>query len=172
MSVLDIVIFPDKRLSSLTKTIENIDGDLQQLIENMAETMYYVPGIGLAANQIGEDRRVLVYDVDPDGVRSGKWETLINPVIVESEGETLLEEGCLSVVDFRAEVQRAARVCVQAIDRHGNPVEREYEDMLAIVMQHEIDHLNGILFIDRISKLKRSLYVKRRMKQLKKDEND
>ena len=172
MAVMNIVTFPDKRLLCEAKVVNDIDGKLQQLIDSMAETMYCAPGIGLAANQVGEDCRLIVYDLSPDLDNRGKWEALVNPVIVESEGEIVSEEGCLSVVDYRAEVRRAARVCVQAYDRHGNPVERECEDMLAIVMQHEIDHLHGALFIDRISKLKRNLYIKRRMKQLKAEAND
>ncbi len=168
MAELDILTYPDKRLVCVAKNVEQIDGCLQKLIENMAETMYKAPGVGLAAPQVGEACRVIVYDVGPDRESRGQWEALINPVIVEREGEIVSEEGCLSVIDYRSDVKRAARVCVRGLDRHGKPVELECEDLLAIVMQHETDHLDGVLFIDHISRLKRELYVKRRMKQLRK----
>jgi len=171
MAYLNILEYPDKRLSMVAKPVEDLDGRIQKLIVDMAETMYRAPGIGLAATQVGEDCRVLIYDVGPRE-RRGIYHVLINPLIVQQEGEQVTEEACLSVVDYRANVRRAARICVKALDRHGRPVEREYEDLLAVVIQHEMDHLDGILFIDRISKLKKSLYTKRLMKRLKKDPNE
>ena len=172
MSVLEIITFPDELLTRSLQVVEDIDGKVQEFIDHMAQTMYHAPGIGLAANQVGKNCRILVYDLNPNGERSGEWEAFVNPVIIEQEGEIISEEGCLSVVEYRADVKRSARVCVKAFDRHGEPIEREYRDLLAVVMQHEIDHLNGLLFIDHISKLKRSMYIKRRMKQLKKDGDD
>jgi peptide deformylase len=171
MSCLEILHYPDKRLIRVADPIENVDGRVQKLILNMAETMFCAPGVGLAAPQVAEDSRILVHSARPKE-NPGKYHVLINPVIVEREGEQVTEEGCLSVVDYRASVRRASRILVRALDRHGNPLEREYEDLLAIVVQHEIDHLDGILFIDRISKLKRSLYIKKLMKQLKKGADD
>lgn len=167
MQVLDIVTFPDISLKQKTRTIVNIDGALQTLIDNMGNTMYHAPGIGLAAIQVGVDKSLLVYDINPpeDGRRLN---VLINPKIISREGEVLSEnEGCLSVPDFRADVKRAARILVEAVDREGNPQKIEAEGLLAIVLQHEIDHLNGTLFIDHVSALKRQMYTRRVAKKLK-----
>jgi peptide deformylase len=167
MSKLDILKFPNKFLMNPTKPVENIDGNLQQLIDDMAETMYAAPGVGLAAIQVGSDKRILVYDELP-GEEKRKFQVFINPQLIEREGEIISEnEGCLSVPDFRSDVKRAARVLVEGLDREGNPLRLEANNFLAIVLQHEIDHLNGTLFIDRISALKRELY-KRRIKKLRK----
>ena len=167
MSVRPILTYPDKFLRQPTKPITSFGEDLQELIEDMIETMYDEPGVGLAAIQVGSDRSVIVYDVtQTEGER--RAEALINPEIVFREGSQLSEnEGCLSVPDFRADVKRDALVRVKGLDRHGNPLEIEAEGFLAIVLQHEIDHLNGILFIDRISSLKREMYKRKRKKQLR-----
>jgi peptide deformylase len=167
MACLKILEYPDMRLCRVAKPVENLDGRINKLIEDMAETMYRAPGIGLAATQVDEDCRLLIYD-SALGEKRGNYHVLINPLIVEQEGEQVTEEGCLSVVDYRANVRRAAHICVKALDRSGKPIEREYDNLLAVVVQHEIDHLDGILFLDRISKLKKSLYTKRLMKQIKK----
>jgi peptide deformylase len=167
MTVLDIVTFPDQFLRSKTKPVDNIDGGLQQLIDNMGATMYNAPGVGLAAIQVGVNKQVLVYDVVPND-ESRRLNVLINPKIVSTEGQVLSEnEGCLSVPDYRAHVKRAARILVEGVDRDGNPQSIEAEAMLAIVLQHEIDHLNGTLFIDHISALKRQMYERRIKKMLK-----
>jgi peptide deformylase len=140
---------------------------LQQLIDNMGVTMYNAPGVGLAAIQVGVNKQVLVYDVAPND-ESRRLNVLINPKIVSTEGQILSEnEGCLSVPDYRAHVKRAARILVEGVDRDGNPQRIEAEAMLAIVLQHEIDHLNGTLFIDHISALKRQMYERRIKKMLK-----
>lgn len=167
MSVRPILTYPDRFLRQPTKPVSAFDEDLQTLIEDMIETMYDEPGVGLAAIQVGSDRSVIVYDVTPtEGERQA--EALINPKIVHREGSQLSEgEGCLSVPDFRADVKRDALVRVQGLDRHGQPVDITAEGFLAIVLQHEIDHLNGILFIDRISSLKREMYKRKRKKQLR-----
>lgn len=167
MPIHRILTFPDTFLRNAVKPVENIDGETQKLIEDMAETMYAAPGAGLAAIQIGIDQSILVYDISgPDNDR--KLEVLINPRIIEKEGEFLSEEeGCLSVPDFRADVKRASRVLVEGVDRNGEPLRLEAEGFHAVVLQHEIDHLNGTLFIDHISKLKRNLYTRRILKKLK-----
>jgi peptide deformylase len=148
--------------------VENIDGALQQLLKHMAETMYHAPGVGLAAIQVGIDKSMLTYDIAPKD-EERQLNVLINPKIVSAEGEVLSEdEGCLSVPDFRASIKRFERILVEAVNREGNPVRFEAEGFLSIVLQHEIDHLNGTLFIDHVSALKRQMYTKRLQKQLKK----
>jgi peptide deformylase len=167
VKVLDIVTYPDKFLSRQTEPIENIDGQLQTLIDAMGNTMYQAPGIGLAAIQVGIDKSLLVYDIQPpeDG---HKLNVLINPNIITREGEILSEnEGCLSVPEFRANIKRSERILVEAVDREGNPLRIEAEGLLAIVLQHEIDHLNGTLFIDHVSALKRRMYARKVAKKLK-----
>ena len=167
MEALKILTYPDKFLSEPTKPVENIDEKIQNLIKDMASIMYQAPGIGLAAIQVGINKSLLVYDVSPrDEERS--LQVLINPRIVESEGTTISEdEGCLSVPDFRANVKRSASVLVEGVDSKEKPLRIEAEGLLAVVLQHVIDHLNGILFIDRISSLKREMYKRRVKKNLK-----
>lgn len=167
MNVLRIHTYPDSFLKQIAIPVENVDGELQGIIDRMAQTMYEAPGVGLASIQVGVDKSILVYDIGP---RDEKRElhVLINPKIISSEGEILSEdEGCLSVPDYRADVKRAESILLEGVDRDGNPLRFDAEGLLAIVLQHEIDHLNGTLFIDRISKLKRELYKKRILKQLK-----
>lgn len=167
MTILDIVTYPDTFLSKPTKDIQNVDGRLQRIIDDMSTTMYDAPGIGLAAIQVGIDQSLLVYDIQPTD-EDRRLNVLINPKIVASEGEIVSEnEGCLSVPDFRATVKRAEMVLVDALDRDGNPLRIEAQGMHAIVLQHEIDHLNGTLFIDHISALKRQMYARRVKKQLR-----
>ena len=167
MAIYDIVTYPDKFLKKPTEPVENIDGQTQKIIDNMAATMYAAPGIGLAAIQVGIGQSILVYDVQQQ--EEGRLlEVLVNPKIITAEGEILSEnEGCLSVPDYRADVKRHASILVEGFDRDGEPLRLEASGMLAIVLQHEIDHLNGTLFIDRISSLKRQLYTRRVKKQLK-----
>ena len=166
--ILKIVTYPDTFLKQPTKDVENIDGSLQQLIDDMTDTMIAAPGVGLAAIQVGVDKSLLIFDVTQPDDTDRHINVLVNPRIVEKEGELLSEdEGCLSVPDFRADVKRAERVLVDGFDRHGEPLRFEAEGFQAVVLQHEIDHLNGTLFIDRISALKRNLYKRRVKKQLK-----
>lgn len=166
--IMKIYTYPAPVLRVSTELVKNIDEGIQELVEKMAETMYAAPGVGLAANQVGELKRVLVYDVSPaDADRS--LSVIINPEIVLAEGDIVQEEACLSVIDFSAEVSRKAQIKVRGVDRDGNPVDIEAEGLLARCLQHEIDHLNGILFIDHISSLKRALYNKRLKKMLKKE---
>ncbi len=166
--VLKIVTYPDKFLMQPTQEVENIDGELQRLVDDMSETMYDAPGVGLAAIQVGVDKSLMVFDVANPEEGDRRLQVLVNPRIVEAEGEIVSEnEGCLSVPDFRADVKRAERVLVDAFDREGKPLRMEAEGFLAVVLQHEIDHLNGTLFIDRISALKRNLYKRRVKKQMR-----
>jgi len=165
MTKLEILTYPNKFLQQPTQPVENIDGDIQKLVADMVETMYEAPGVGLAAIQVGSDKQVLVYDEKPTESDRG-YGVIINPKIVETEGQIISEnEGCLSVPDFRSDVKRAARIVVEGVDRDGKSLRFEADGFLAIVLQHEVDHLNGTLFIDRISALKRELY-KRRMKKM------
>ena len=167
MSVLEVLTYPDKFLREPTKAVENIDGRIQKLIDDMAETMYDAPGAGLAAIQVGFDKSIIIFDSLP-GETKKSLQVLLNPEILESNGEIISEnEGCLSVPDFTSDVKRSASVLVEAIDREGSPWQIEAQGYLAIVLQHEIDHLNGILFIDRISSLKRELYKRRIKKKLR-----
>ncbi len=167
MSKLEILTYPNNILLHPTKPLENIDGKVQEMIQNMATTMYDAPGVGLAAIQVGWDKSLLIYDISPrDENRDLK--VIVNPKIIASEGEILSEdEGCLSVPDFRADVKRASQILVEGVDREGSPLRIEAEGILAIVLQHEIDHLNGTLFIDHISALKREMYKRRIKKKLR-----
>jgi peptide deformylase len=167
MGIRRILTYPDTVLRERAEPVTDIDGKTQQLIDDMAETMYHAPGIGLASNQVGEPCRIIIYDTSPRD-EPNDLVVLINPEVIEADGLIIDEEGCLSVIDYTADVKRAARVTVKGIDREGNPVTLEKEGLDAVVLQHEIDHLNGVLFIDRISKLRRELY-KRKLKKLLKE---
>ena len=167
MNKIDILTYPDKTLSRPTTPLDNIDGKVQEMIDDMATTMYAAPGVGLAAIQVGWDKSVLIYDVSPRE-ESRVLQVLINPKIITREGEIISEnEGCLSVPDFRADVKRSEFVTVEGHDREGRPIRLDAEGILAIVLQHEFDHLNGTLFIERISALKRQMYKRRIKKKLK-----
>ena len=166
MAILEILKYPDPRLSRVAQPVENINGAIVRLINDMLETMYAAPGVGLAANQVGALDRIIVLDIDHENPQKNVYK-LINPTIVRSEGKILWEEGCLSVVDFTAEVRRAARVEVVALDENEKEIRIEAEGLLAVALQHEIDHLDGKLFIDRISRLKRDLYTRKRKKMLR-----
>lgn len=166
MALLEILKYPDPRLSKMARPVSNVTDATVQLISDMLETMYAAPGVGLAATQVGVLQRVVVLDVDHENPRTNIYK-LVNPVITHSEGQLVWEEGCLSVVDFTAEVRRAEHVQVVALDEHGKERTIEAEGLLAVALQHEIDHLDGKLFIDRISRLKRDLYTRRRKKMLR-----
>jgi peptide deformylase len=165
MAVLPILKLPEPLLRQQAQEVTRVNGELQPLIDDMAETMYAAPGLGLAANQVGVLRRVIVFDVSHRDGGPRDLQVVINPCITAEEGEVIREEGCLSVADFSAEVRRHARVTVTGLDREGKPLKVTGEGLLAVVLQHEVDHLNGILFIDRISRLKRGLYLRRLKKQ-------
>lgn len=162
MSVLEILKYPDPLLKKKALPVGTIDEGIEDLINNMVETMYAAKGIGLAANQVGVDKRVIVLDVPEEEGSGRNLIVLINPEIVIAEGKTTYEEGCLSLPGFTAEVKRFLKVRVRGLDRWGKDVEIEGGGLLAIALQHEIDHLEGILFIDRLSRLKRDI-IKRRI---------
>jgi len=165
MAVLPIHKLPDPVLRDKAEDVTEINDEMQRLIDDMAETMYAAPGLGLAANQVGVRRRLIVFDVSHRDGGPRDLQVLFNPCITAGEGEITREEACLSVADFTAEVKRHARVTVTGLDRQGKSVKMTGEGLLAVVLQHEVDHLNGILFIDRISRLKRGLYLRRLKKQ-------
>lgn len=151
MALLPILRYPDPRLHTVAKPVARIDDDLHQLIEDMAETMYEAPGVGLAATQVNVHRRVVVIDVSED---KSDLMALINPEILERSGEQVCEEGCLSVPGVYEKVKRAERVRVRALNAKGETVELEAEGLLAVCIQHEIDHLDGKVFVEYLSQLK------------------
>lgn len=152
MKPLEILEFPDPRLRRRAEPVAEVDDELRRLIDAMFETMYQAPGIGLAATQVNVTRRFMVIDVSED-----KTERLvfINPEILSADGHQVMEEGCLSVPGIFAEVERAERIRVKALDRDGEPFEMDAEGLLATCIQHEIDHLDGKLFVDYLTPLKR-----------------
>jgi peptide deformylase len=165
MSLLEIVTFPDPILSKKAQKIGDVDGEIKKLMDDMLETMYKAPGVGLAAPQVGVDKRVIVIDIGPKEDRSPIL--LADPEILHSEGEILFEEGCLSLPEFQTEVNRKSRVLVKGINEKGKEVSHDAEGFLAVVLQHEIDHLDGILLVDKVSKLKRDIYKRKVKKGLK-----
>lgn len=169
MAILDIITYPNPLLLKPSETVTEVTDEIQTLIEDMAETMFDAPGSGLAAVQVGVNKRVIVVNTTGNLENEEKsWYALINPEIVEKDGVYISEEeGCLSVPDFRATVKRASRVVVKALDRKGEPVTMELNGFHAVILQHEIDHLNGTLFIDHLSVLKRNLYKTKVKKHLK-----
>lgn len=169
MAILPIRTFPDPVLSVRCQAVRQVDDALRDLADRMLETMYDAPGVGLAAPQVGRSCNLVVVDCTPQEERGQSPLVLINPRIVEYDGEIVFEEGCLSVPDYTADVRRAERVVVHALDRDGRPMEIRADGLLAVCLQHELDHLEGRLFLDRLSPLKRNLYKKRRMKQLRRE---
>jgi len=152
MAKLEILTFPDSRLRQQAKPVEQVDDDIRRFVDDMFETMYAAPGIGLAAVQVNVPKRVVVIDVSED---KNEPVCLINPEILEASGTEETDEGCLSVPGFFETVARAERVRVRALDRNGEPFELDVDGLLAVCIQHEIDHLDGRLFVDHISSLKR-----------------
>jgi len=170
--ILEVLQFPDKRLREIAQPVreDQVDQALRDLAASMAETMYDEPGIGLAATQVGIAQRLIVMDLDWTDEGSRQPRMLLNPEIVHSEGLEISEqEGCLSVPDFKADVERFSRVVVRARTLDWEEVEFDATELESFCFQHEIDHLDGKLFIDRISRLKRDLYVRRRKKQLRRE---
>src|SRR5574337_1381832 len=165
MAIREIRKFPDPVLRQKTGRVETIDNGTQRLIDDMVETMHAAPGVGLAANQIGVPLQLAVIDITSREEREkGKQRPLvviINPEILAQEGSVVEEEGCLSIPDYAETVKRAAKVRVRAQDRTGKPFEMEAEGLMAKALQHEIDHLNGLLFVDRLSALKKSIFKRK-----------
>jgi len=170
MAVLEIKKYPEKILKEKAAPVINIDAALQQLTDDMIETMHYARGIGLAANQVGIAKKLCVLDL---GLREDKMPliVLLNPVIAEKEGVVDAEEGCLSIPGYLTSIKRAEKVLVKGINREGKDIEIEAEGLLARALQHEIDHLEGLLFIDRMSPIRREFF-KRRYKKLLKEKSD
>jgi peptide deformylase len=166
MAILEIFRYPDPILKKKSKPVERVDSLIRQLVEDMAETMYSAPGVGLAAPQVGHSVRVVVLDItradQPKNLLA-----LINPEIIAAEGECTWDEGCLSIPDCNEEIKRNKKVIVRFQDLEGETREIVGEELLAVALQHEIDHLDGILFIDRLSKLKRDFLKKRLLKEQK-----
>jgi peptide deformylase len=165
---MDIVAYPDPILKKKAEPVGHIDQDMQDLIEHMGELMYRASGIGLAANQVGVAKQVFVFDLDYRE-KGRNLNVLINPTIVLAEERIEFEEGCLSVPDFLAKTTRRKYLKVKGLDRDGKPIDIEAEDLLAICIQHEVDHLNGTLILDHVSHLKRNLYKRRIEKLMKRD---
>jgi peptide deformylase len=169
MARLPILEYPDPRLRIRADPVTKVDDEIRALVASLLETMYSAPGIGLAATQVDVHKRVLVCDVSAEGKEPY---CLINPEIVSLEGQTSAEEGCLSVPEFYDYVDRAAKIRVRALDRDGKPFELEAEGLLAVCIQHEIDHLDGKLFVDYLSELKRERLKKKASKKAKRAGTD
>ena len=167
---MKICSYPDPILKKQSEPVVNIEGEIQNLIDNMGKVMYEASGIGLAANQVGVPKRIIVFDINYR--EKGKdLNVLINPTIVLAEDKIEFEEGCLSVPGFQDNIARKKYLKVKGVDRHGKPIDIEAEDLLAICIQHEIDHLNGKLILDHVSHLKRNLYRKKIDKLMKRGDN-
>jgi peptide deformylase len=167
MTIKPLIILPDPVLRQLSKPVETVDADVRRLADDMLETMYDAPGIGLAAIQVGIAKRMLVIDLAKEGEEKQPL-VFINPQILKSSDErSVYEEGCLSIPDYYAEVERPAAITVEYVDRDGKQQTVDADGLLATCLQHEIDHLNGVLFIDHISKLKREMVIRKFTKAAK-----
>lgn len=175
MALLPILTYPDPRLKRMSEPVAAVTDETRRLIDDMFETMYDASGVGLAAPQVDVTQRVIVMDC---GARDAEEEddedaplqpveplALINPEIIAKEGKVMWPEGCLSVPDFTEDVERAERITVRALDRNGETIELDADGLLSVCIQHELDHLDGILFVDRISRLKQQMFKKRLKKQ-------
>lgn len=172
MAVLEILTYPDPRLALKAKPVDKVDDATKKLIDDMFETMYLSDGVGLAAPQVGIQQRIIVVDCgergeneDPDApLQPREPRAVVNPEIISKEGTIVWEEGCLSVPGYVDEIERSAKVTCKGLDRDGNPQVIEAEGLLAVCLQHEIDHLEGVLFVDRLSRLKQAM-VKKKLKK-------
>lgn len=169
MAVLSVLTYPDPRLRELAAVVDCVDDDIRRLVDDLAETMYAAPGIGLAAVQVNERKRVVVIDISED---KSDLKVFINPVITASSGEQESEEGCLSVPGVYAPVTRAEQIVVRALDRDGDEFILDTEGMLAVCIQHEIDHLEGKVFVDYLSRMKRERIRKKFTKQIRRNSED
>ena len=169
MAILDILHFPDPRLRNVAKPVAGVDEDVRRLVDDMFETMYDAPGIGLAAIQVNDPRRVIVIDISE---QHDQPLTLINPEILEKHGDEEMDEGCLSVPGVYETVRRAESIRVRALDREGRSYELDADGLLAVCIQHEIDHLDGKLFVDYLSNLKRQRIRKKLEKEARQGGGD
>jgi peptide deformylase len=169
---LPILKYPDPRLRDHAANVPAVDAAVRKLMDDMAETMYAAPGVGLAATQVGVAKQVLVIDIAPPKEGSSSLIQIANPTIVHADGEVDWEEGCLSFPGITEEINRAARVVVQGLNRDNKRVQIEADGLLAVAFQHEIDHLNGVVFIDHISRLKRRLVHRQMVKAQKEAQAD
>lgn len=163
MAILDILVYPDPRLREVAAPVAQVDDDIRRLADDMLETMYDAEGIGLAATQVGINLRVVVMDLAKEGEHQPL--VLINPEILEAEGAAMGQEGCLSIPGFYEDVERAERIRFRALDREGQPWEQDAEGLMAVCIQHEVDHLDGKLFVDYLSVLKRKR-IRRKLEKL------
>lgn len=170
MALLEILTYPDPRLALKSQQVDTVDDEIRQLIDDLFETMYKADGVGLAAPQVGIQKRIIVldcaqrYDDDGNSLPGREPLAIVNPKVTEREGNVIWEEGCLSVPDFTDEIERAATVVVEGLDRDGKPLRIEADELLSVCLQHEIDHLEGVLFVDRLSRLKQTM-VKKKLKK-------
>lgn len=169
MAVLEILKYPHPLLKKRSKEVERVDEEARKLIQNMTETMYAANGIGLAACQVGVPRRIIVLDVSPLDSRQSLF-AMINPEVISEEGEIDFEEGCLSVPDCLEKIKRREKIRIRGTSPEGKEMEVAGEGILAIVLQHEIDHLNGVLILNRVSRLKREIYRNKLRKEKRKEE--
>jgi len=167
MALLEILVYPDPRLRNKAKPVDHVNQSIQQLVDDMAQTMYAAPGIGLAATQVNITSRVLVIDISEE---KNNLQAFINPQIISASGELEYEEGCLSVPGVYAKLTRSSTIQVRALDREGNPFEFTTEGLLATCLQHEIDHLDGKVFVDYLSRLKQERIRKKMLKELRQQE--
>ncbi len=175
MALREVLQFPDPRLKRTSLPVAEVTDEIRVLAQDMIEVMYDEPGIGLAAPQVGEAIRLVVMDTDYDDEAEDPGRNpvvMINPEIVSKDGAVTWTEGCLSVPDFQADVDRAAHVVVRYTDLDGKEHEEDVTELRAVCFQHELDHLDGVLFIDRISRLKRNMYAKKRKKALKLEQEE
>lgn len=163
MTILNILHYPDPRLRTVAEPVDNVDGSIRTLVDDMFETMYQAPGIGLAATQVDVHKRVLVIDTSED---KSQALCLINPEIMELKGIEKMDEGCLSVPGIYEPVQRARQITVRALNREGEQFEMQAEDLLAVCIQHEMDHLQGKLFVDYLTEMKRKR-IRKKMQKLR-----
>ena len=169
MAILDVVTYPDPRLTRVAETVKIIDNKIKKLVDDMAETMYEAPGVGLAATQVGELKRVMVIDVSEE---KNQLRVFINPEIIKKEGTAVNEEGCLSVPGFYDKVERAETVMVTALDRDGQRFTINASGLLAVCIQHEIDHLDGHVFVEYLSPLKANRIKNKLIKRQRELERD
>jgi peptide deformylase len=167
VAILDILVYPDQRLRTVAKPVEVVDNTIQTLVDDMIETMYDANGIGLAATQVNVHKQVIVMDISET---RDQPMVLINPKIIALDGEQVYDEGCLSIPEYHAPVKRAAQLTLTALDREGEICQIEADELLAVCIQHEMDHLKGKVFVDYLSRLKQDRVRKKLLKQQRSSE--